>query len=160
MLQPFQHRISWRILPILPAPTLLDEFLIQVHAIGQDHLANGALILVVAVRLNGDFFPKGKGRGGVLGALTERLAFLRAIDAVEADTFRLLVVQDFDGVAVEDGDDLAGESVGALRNGDAYNQNQENEQGVQAERAQVGLFSFSEGFRDDQNFSSTTPSFL
>src|SRR5438093_71073 len=37
------------------------------------------------------------------------LAFLRAVDAAEADTFGVLVVQDFDGIAVEDGDDGAGE---------------------------------------------------
>ena len=35
--------------------------------------------------------------------------FFRAIDAVEAETFSVVVVQDFDGVAVEDGDDGAGE---------------------------------------------------
>jgi hypothetical protein len=37
------------------------------------------------------------------------LAFLRAVDAAETDTLRVGVVQDFDGVAVEDGDDGAGE---------------------------------------------------
>jgi hypothetical protein len=37
------------------------------------------------------------------------LAFLRAVDAVEADTFRVLIVQHFDGVASLDGDDGAGE---------------------------------------------------
>ncbi len=31
------------------------------------------------------------------------------VDAAEADTFRAGVVQDFDGVAVEDGDNGAGE---------------------------------------------------
>jgi len=35
-------------------------------------------------------------------------AFLRAVDATETDAFRVLVVQDFDGVAIEDGDDGAG----------------------------------------------------
>jgi hypothetical protein len=37
----------------------------------------------------------------------ERVAFLRAINPVEADTFRVSVVQDFDGVAIEDGNGLA-----------------------------------------------------
>jgi hypothetical protein len=37
------------------------------------------------------------------------LAFLRAVDATEADTFRPGVVQDFDGIAVEDRDDGAGD---------------------------------------------------
>ncbi len=36
------------------------------------------------------------------------MAFLRAVDTAEADTLRMGVVQDFDGVAVEDGDDGAG----------------------------------------------------
>ena len=34
-------------------------------------------------------------------------AMLRAVDAAEADTFRVLVVQDLYGVSVEDGDDGA-----------------------------------------------------
>jgi hypothetical protein len=45
-------------------------------------------------------------RGGLLGPLAVGLAFLRAVDAVEADTFQALIVQDFEGVAVEDEDDL------------------------------------------------------
>jgi len=36
-------------------------------------------------------------------------AFLRAVDVAQADAFRVLVVQDFEGVAVEDGDDGVGE---------------------------------------------------
>jgi hypothetical protein len=43
-LKTFQHRISRRILPIPPAPAMLDEFLIQVHAIGQEHVSNGASV--------------------------------------------------------------------------------------------------------------------
>ena len=38
----------------------------------------------------------------------ERLAFLGAVDAIEADAFRMLVMQDFNGVAVENRDDAAG----------------------------------------------------
>jgi len=34
LLQLFQHRISWRILPIPPAPALFDEFVVDVRAIG------------------------------------------------------------------------------------------------------------------------------
>jgi hypothetical protein len=37
------------------------------------------------------------------------VAFLRTIDAAEVDAFGVLVVQDFDGVAFEDGDDGTGE---------------------------------------------------
>jgi len=36
-------------------------------------------------------------------------ALLRAVDAAQADAFRVLVVQDFEGVAVEDGNDGVGE---------------------------------------------------
>ena len=48
---------------------LLDEFLIQVDSIGQDHVPKDALILVVAMvmGLDGYVFPKGEVRGGVLG---------------------------------------------------------------------------------------------
>jgi len=35
------------------------------------------------------------------------LAFLRAVDPAEADTFRVLVVQDLEGVAVEDASHFA-----------------------------------------------------
>ena len=35
----------------------------------------------------------------MLGALAVCLAFLRTVDAVEADTFSAVVVQDFEGVA-------------------------------------------------------------
>ena len=45
----------------------------------------------------------------MLGSLAERLAFLWAVDTAETDTFRLSVVQDFEGVAVKDAYDLAGE---------------------------------------------------
>jgi len=37
------------------------------------------------------------------------LAFLRAVDATEPDTFRALVVENFNGVAVQNGDDGTGE---------------------------------------------------
>jgi hypothetical protein len=37
------------------------------------------------------------------------LALLRAIDPAETDAFSAVVVQNFDGVAVEDADDLPGE---------------------------------------------------
>ena len=36
------------------------------------------------------------------------LPFLRAVNPAEADAFRARVVQDFNGVAVEDGDDEGG----------------------------------------------------
>jgi hypothetical protein len=63
----------------------------------------------VAVGLDCDFFAKGEVRGRLLGSLAVGLAFLRAVDPTETDTFMALVVQNFDGVAVEDADDGAGE---------------------------------------------------
>ena len=37
------------------------------------------------------------------------LALLGAVDAAQTDAFGVVIVQDFEGVAVEDGDDGAGE---------------------------------------------------
>ena len=51
-------------------------------------------------------------RGSLFRPFTECLALFWTVDAAEADTFRVLVVQDFDGVAVEDGNDGAGEVGG------------------------------------------------
>jgi hypothetical protein len=45
-----------------------------------------------------------------------RLGPFRAVDAVETDAFRVVIVQDFDSVAVEDGDNEARE-VGSLSDG-------------------------------------------
>jgi hypothetical protein len=69
LLQPFEHRISRRILPLPPAPALSDEFLIEIHPIGQEYIGNRALILVVAISLERDFFPKGEVRGDLIGSL-------------------------------------------------------------------------------------------
>ena len=41
------------------------------------------------------------------------MAFLRAVDAVEANACGMVVVKDFDGIAVENRDDGAGE-IGCL----------------------------------------------
>ena len=40
------------------------------------------------------------------------LALLRAVDPAETDAFSFAIVQNFEGVAVEDGDDSAGEVGG------------------------------------------------
>ena len=42
---------------------MLDEFVIDVAAIGQEHSGKGAPVLVEAVSLKRDFFPKGEVRG-------------------------------------------------------------------------------------------------
>ena len=45
----------------------------------------------------------------MLGVVAVGLALFWTVDAAEADAFRVVVVQDFELVAVEDGDDRAGE---------------------------------------------------
>ena len=60
--------------PRPPALTLLDEFLIEIHAFGQDYIGNGASVLVVAVGLDGDHFSEGEGRGDLVRLLAVRLA--------------------------------------------------------------------------------------
>ena len=45
----------------------------------------------------------------MLGFLPVGLTFFWAVDPAETDTFSAFVVEDFDGVAVEDGDDRARE---------------------------------------------------
>ena len=52
------------------------------------------------MRLERDFFPEGEVGDAVLGLLAVGLALLRTVDPAKADTFRVLVVQDFEGVAV------------------------------------------------------------
>jgi len=50
------------------APPDLDESVIDVGAIPQEHVSKGAPVLVEAVSLEEDFFPGGEVRGGVLGS--------------------------------------------------------------------------------------------
>jgi hypothetical protein len=83
---------------------LPHEFLIEAHPIPKDHIGNRALALIVAMRLDGDFFPEGKVRGGVLDLLPISLALFRTVDVAESNAFCMVAVQDFDRVAVEDGD--------------------------------------------------------
>jgi hypothetical protein len=78
-LQPFQHHIPRRLLPIPPAPAALDEFLIQAHAIGQDHVSKDTLVLVVAMGLEHDFLSEYKFRRGLLRSFTVGLAFLQSM---------------------------------------------------------------------------------
>ena len=97
----FSCHICWHILSIPPAPALLYELLIEVHPIGQEHIGKGAPIIVCAVRLECDFFS------GLFGFVAEGLSLLRTVDAARSDALRVLIVQDFDGVAIKDGDDMA-----------------------------------------------------
>ena len=49
-LQPFEHRFHRRILPIPPAPAVIDQHVIDVGSIRQEDITKGAPILVEAVR--------------------------------------------------------------------------------------------------------------
>ena len=60
------------------------------------------------MRLEHDVFAKHELGSSLLRSRAERLAFLGAVEAIEADAFRMLVMQDFNGVAVENRDDAAG----------------------------------------------------
>jgi hypothetical protein len=58
LLQPFKDRISRRIFTIPPTPALLYEFMIDVRSIQQEHVSKGAPVLILAVRLECDFFSE------------------------------------------------------------------------------------------------------
>ena len=65
-----------------------------------------------------DFFPKHWLRRACFARLLAvSSAFLRTLDTAESDTFSVVVVQDFERVVVEDGDDRSGE-VGSKREED------------------------------------------
>ena len=65
-------------------------------------------IPVLAVRLEHNIFAKNEVRCCLLRSLAERLAFLRAVDAIQADALRLWY-KDFDRIAVDYRDDEGGE---------------------------------------------------
>ena len=54
---PFKDRISWRIFPIPPAPAVFDPPVIDVRSMGQEHIGNGAPVLVEAVSQGRDILP-------------------------------------------------------------------------------------------------------
>jgi hypothetical protein len=87
----------------------------DVSSIPQEHLGNRASVLILAECLERDFFPEDKGRGSFLRSFAVALPFLRTIDAVESDTFRVSIVEDFDRVAVKYGDDRSGEVLCASK---------------------------------------------
>jgi len=62
-----------------------------------------------AGRMHRDLPAEGELGCRLLGSIAVSLALLRAVDAVEADAFRVLVVEDFDGVAVNYPDYSSGE---------------------------------------------------
>jgi len=81
---------------------------VDVGPIGETDIGQGASGPIAAVRLEEDFFPKHQCGRGLLGLMTVRLTFLWTIDATQTDTFGVPVVEDFNDIAVKDGDDEAG----------------------------------------------------
>lgn len=61
------------------------------------------------MRLERDLLPEDQLLGCVLGLLAAGLAFLRAVDPAEADAFSVVIVQNFEGVAVDYPDCSSGE---------------------------------------------------
>lgn len=70
----------------------------------------------------------------MLGVVLEGLTFLRAVDAAETYAFSMVAIQHFDGVAVEDGNDRAGElsRVYVLR---GYHEEQRDKQAGETQEA-------------------------
>ena len=83
----------------------------DVRSIQQEHVSKAAPVLVETVSLERHVYTKNQLRGRLLRSLPVGLAFLRTVYAAQADAFGALVVQDFQGVAVEDVDDLTGETA-------------------------------------------------
>jgi hypothetical protein len=66
-------------------------------------------MFVRAVRLEHHIFAKHELRCCLLRSLAKSLGFLRAVDAIQVNAFRPFIVQHFDRVAINNGDDEAGE---------------------------------------------------
>ena len=89
--------------------------MIDVRAIPQEHIGKGAVVLILAVGLEDDISLEDERGRSLFGIVAVGLAFLRTVDPAEADTLGVHVVQHFDGVAVEDGDNGADETgVGTI----------------------------------------------
>jgi len=86
---------------------LFDELVVDVGPIREEYIGNRAPVLVFAMGLERDFLAEDQLRNGSLGSLALGLTFLRTVNPVQADAFSSFVVQDFDGVAVEDGEYVA-----------------------------------------------------
>ncbi len=95
-------------MPIPPTPAVFDQRVIDVGPIGQTHIGKDASRPIAAVRLEENFFSKHHLGRGLLGLMAVLLTLLRAVNAAETDTFRVSVVEDFNDIAVKDGDDEAG----------------------------------------------------
>lgn len=114
-----------------PTPPVLDQLVIHVRAVRQQNIGYGALVPVGVVSLNRHGSTKDHGGRGPLRDLAERLALLGTIDALQADTLSLPIVQDFNGVPIEDADDLA-------REGEGFTDADENEQSEKGRVSHAG----------------------
>ena len=82
--------------------------MIDVGPIGQTHIGKEGYVQPCRGRASGGgLFPKHQRGRRLLGLMAVRLTLLRAVDPAEADAFRVLLVEDFEGIAVEDPDDEA-----------------------------------------------------
>ena len=61
--------------------------MVDVDSIRQNYVSNGALVLVMAVGLDRNVFPKGEGRVGVLGVVAVGLARLGSVVAAEMGAY-------------------------------------------------------------------------
>jgi hypothetical protein len=78
----------------------------------------------VAVRLQDDVLAEDQRRSGLLRSLAVSLAFLWTVDAAEADTFRVLVLQDLDRLAVSYPDYVTAEVRRVFSNSEATREDQ------------------------------------
>ncbi len=80
--------------------------MIDVRAIVQEHIRQRPPVPVLAMD---DISPEDECGRRLRRSGTEGVAFLRTVDAAEADTLRMGVVEDFNRVAVEHRDNGTGE---------------------------------------------------
>ena len=107
-----ERLIVRRIPPVPPREPRFDQLVIQAPPVWQEYQAHRAPIAISIHDLHGDSGAEDQLRRELLGAVAERLALLRAVDAVEPNAFALAVVQHGDGVAVRDTDHAAREVGG------------------------------------------------
>jgi len=86
--------------------------MIQVSAIGQNHVGKSPFVPVGADGFNGDRFVLGESGGGFFRFLAERLTEFWAINPLETDFDFFAFVDDDQGVAILDPGDGGGEGGG------------------------------------------------
>jgi hypothetical protein len=93
---------------------------VEVGPIGEEDLPHDPFIPVHGMRLDGDGTPEHQCGGRELRHLPERLALLRAINAIQSNPFSLSVVEDINTVSVENTDDITSEGRGRAEDGEEY----------------------------------------